>query len=207
MSAAAYFPQLIVSNTVTGITNTPWSPFNLAWTLGGGWFASVGFSFYGPDGYITGIHGTGGIGAPFWTFEPSIAVSYLAHGWNFTLHAAYDSNTANAYDHYQSGDQIFIDLTATKKFGKFEIGPVGYFTGQTTSDYDPNGVYAALAALHRPGIYSDPTAFALGGLLGYDFGPGVYATDEVYARDRAQGWRIWSYLSFPLWRPGPTPKF
>lgn len=86
----------------------------------------------------------------------------------------------------------------------------GYFTGQTTSDHDPKGVYAALAALHRPGIYSDPTAFALGGLLGYDFGPArllIYATDVVNARDRTQGWRIWSYLSFPLWRPGPTTKF
>jgi hypothetical protein len=195
-----------VKNTTSGIANTAWSPFNLAWKLGGGWFASVGFSFYGPDGYVTGVNGTNGIGAPFWTFEPSVAVSYLGHGWDLTLHAVYNSNTTNPYDQYRSGDQLFIDLTVTKKIGKFEFGPVGYFARQMTPDRDPNGVYAALAALGTPGIYNAPTALAVGGLLGYELGPvrlQIYATDEIYARDTTQGWKIWGNLTVPLWSPKP----
>ncbi len=198
-----------VKHTTGGIANTVWSPFNLTWKLGGDWFASVGFSFYGPDGYITGANGTRGIGAPFWTFEPSVAVSYLGQGWDLTLHAVYNGNTKNSYDQYRSGGQLFIDLTATKKFGNFEIGPVGYFTRQITPDRDPEGVYAALAALGAPGIYSAPTALAVGGLLGYDFGPArllIYATDEIYARDTTQGWKIWGDLTFPLWSPKSRPK-
>jgi outer membrane protein assembly factor BamB len=34
----------------------------------------------------------------------------------------------------RGGDQAFLDVTATKKFGKWEIGPVGYLAWQSTPD-------------------------------------------------------------------------
>jgi hypothetical protein len=191
-----------VESTTRGIANTTWSLFNLSWALGSDWFATAGFTFYAPNGYITGLNGTAGIGAPFWTFEPGVALSYLGHGWNLSATVVYDTNTTNPYDRYHSGDQLFVDLTATKKFGNFEIGPVAYFTRQVTPDSDPHGVYANLAALGVPGIDSAPTAFAPGGLLAYNFGAGrllVYATHDVYARDTTQGWKLWADLNFPLW--------
>ena len=82
-----------VKSTTRGIANTVWSPYNLSWKLGGDWFAAVGFTFYGPDGYITGANGTRGIGAPFWTFEPGVALIYLGIGWKLSATAVYDSNT------------------------------------------------------------------------------------------------------------------
>ena len=190
-----------VSNRIDGFPDTALSPVNLSWDLGNSWFVSAGFTFYGPDGSISGPLSTSGIGANFWTFEPSVAVSYLGGGYDLTAHLIYETNTANPTTKYRSGDQLFLDLTATKSFGKWEIGPVGYYTMQTTSDSDPNGVYAGLAAAGVPGIYSRPTAFALGGLVGYDLDPArlqVYATDEVFARYRTQGWKVWARMSFKL---------
>ena len=93
----------------------------------------------------------------YWTFEPHGAVSYLAGGWDLTAHFLYDFNTASAGHSspfagtpaaiigmgYRSGDQAFLDLTATKKYGKWEIGPVAYFEWQTTPDQPGAGFTCA----------------------------------------------------------------
>ena len=57
-------------------------------------------------------------------------------------------------------DGLYLDLTATKTFGKFEIGAVAY--GYT--DLPVNRNRALYANYARVGT------FAAGGLVGYDFG-------------------------------------
>ncbi|MDF9863783.1 hypothetical protein M2437_002765 [Methylorubrum pseudosasae] len=106
----------------------------------------------------------------------------------------------------QISDAFNLDLTATKKFGKFEIGAIGY----GTVNLDPN-----LLA-----FVNDPTSrigrggrFALGGLIGYDFGPfsvQAYVARDVVTtagvRESTDGWfRIVAPLYTPAAAPAPAP--
>jgi len=108
------------------------------------------------------------------------ALSYTRDGLNLTANVIYGIQLDSVTNRPQISacpapfglngcnlDFINIDLTATKKFGKWEFGPVAY--GSTD--------------LTRPiAGYQKQSDFAVGGLLGYDFGPltlQAYATTEV----------------------------
>jgi hypothetical protein len=50
--------------------------------------------------------------------------------------------------------------------------------------------------------------FAVGGLIGYDFGPAklnLIVTDDVHSRSTADGWMFMTNLSFRLWGPDVRP--
>jgi hypothetical protein len=47
---------------------------------------------------------------------------------------------------YRSGDLLIVDLTATKKFGAWEIGPVAVAKWQTTEDRPGAGASCATMA-------------------------------------------------------------
>lgn len=113
---------------------------------------------------------------------------------------------------YHTGDQLFIDWNALYRWGKLEIGPVGYFKFQTTSDSPGSGYTCAqLAAspFYGPSLSCGRAEdIALGGEIGYDFGPAeleVWATDSVYTRDDFKGASIFTRLSFKLDNPAPAP--
>ena len=196
------------------VHNTYVNPVALSWNLGNGLFASGGFGFYIPDGSRYNLTAN----PDYWTFEPHAAVSYLANGWDLTAHFLYDFNTASAgYSSpfagtpaaafgmgYRSGDQAFLDLTGTKKFGKWEIGPVAYFEWQTNSDQPGSGFTCAqMLAATKIGC-GRATDYALGGLVGYDWGPvalKVLLTESVYHSDELGGFALWTKLSFPIWAP------
>ena len=68
-------------------------------------------------------------------------------------------------------DFINVDLTATKKFGKWQFGPVAYAAADLTSPI---------------ASYPKQTQGAIGGLFGYDFGPvtlQAYVTTNVFERN------------------------
>jgi len=196
------------------VHNTWVTPVSLSWNLGKGWFASAGFAFYAPDG--SSYDKTAN--PDYWTFEPHAAVSYLADGWNLTASFAYDVNTASA-GHvgafagtpaaafgigYRSGDQAFLDITATKKFGNWEIGPVAYLEAQTTSDRPGGGASCAQMAAATGAICGRATDLAIGGLIGYDFGRialKLILTESVYTKDEFGGFAMWTKVSFPLFAP------
>lgn len=99
------------------------------------------------------------------TYRFGVAGSYTGDGWNITANL-----TANIYDSpgrfggpigaaigpIRLSDALNFDLTATKTFGNFEIGAVGY----GTYNFDISQFSAAVGNRGR---------FALGGLVGYDF--------------------------------------
>jgi hypothetical protein len=209
---AIFYPEL---------SNTWITPIALSWNLGSGWFSNVGFALHVPDGSSY----NNSTNPDYWTYEPHAAITYLANGWNLTSNFTYDVNTASAGHTgvfagtplaafgfgYRSGDQAFLDLTATKTINNWEIGPVAYFMWQTTPDR-PGGGYscAALAATTRSLVTCGrATDYAIGGLIGYDFGPvalKLFLTDSVYTRDNLGGLAVWTKLSFRLWGPdAPAP--
>ncbi|MCJ2012894.1 transporter [Methylobacterium sp. J-076] len=148
------------------------------------------------------------------TYRFGVAGSYTGDGWNITANL-----TANIYDSpgrfggpvgavlgpFRLSDALNFDLTATKTFGNFEIGGVGY----GTYNFDISPFSAAAGNRGR---------FALGGLVGYDFK--VFKVQAYVARDVVTGATIpatafrgardnystdgWVRFIIPLYSPAPV---
>jgi hypothetical protein len=96
-------------------------------------------------------------------------------------------------------DFVNVDLTAGRKFGKSQVAWVGYYSTDVSTPV-PN--------------YAKPGQFAMGGLLGYDFGPLVlqgYLTTDVWERNYGgHDIRGWARIVLPLQSvfgapPAPAP--
>ncbi|WP_232631537.1 transporter [Methylobacterium sp. Leaf118] len=146
------------------------------------------------------------------TYRFGVAGSYTGDGWNVTANLTYNfydspatfsgNNVFGTRGPYNISDALNLDLTATKKFGKFEIGAIGY----GTVNLDPN-------LLVRPGVLGSGTIgrggrFLLGGLIGYDFGP--FTTQFYVARtvartsDAFDSTEGWFRIIAPIYTP-PAP--
>jgi hypothetical protein len=191
----------------TGVQNTSYnaSVYNpalfgqLAWDLGNGFGFSYALgSYFGIDQPVS------------WSstsLNQRFALSYTANDWNLTANVVYGIQFDSVTNRPQispcpaplsfSGcnpDFINIDLTATKKFGKWEFGAVAY--GSTD--------------LTRPiAGYQKQSQFAVGGLMGYDFGPiklQAYATTEVFEQNYGgRDTRGWLRMIVPIWTPEAAP--
>jgi hypothetical protein len=216
--SAAAGPPFAGATVYPTLQNTWINPLMLSWDFKTGWFASAGVAVFIPDGsrYDNSPN------PDYLSYQLHGAVSYLGDGWDLTAHLVYEVNTPSSGHTgvfartpfaafgagYRSGDQVFLDLTATKKFGKWELGPIAYFKQQATSDSPGGGVSCAgMSALTGSLLNCGQAAQgALGGLVGYDFGPvalKVMVTDTVYSRDYFQGLNVWTKLAFRLWQPEP----
>jgi hypothetical protein len=226
------------------ILNTYVNPLNFSWNLGRGLYIAAGLGFVAP----TGSTYAGSVVPDYWTVRPHVAVSYLGEGLNLTVSALYDINTASQGNTglyqiiarnpatapavaallsgpadpgvgYTTGNYLYVDWTATKKFGSWELGPVGFFKYQTTDD-SPGGINPAtasawtcaqLTAAKLPTCGKDVNIGA-GLLIGYDFGPVnmkfIYA-NAFYSRDAIgsnTGSQFFLKTSFKLWSPDEASK-
>ena len=175
----------------SGIFN-PFLSGQLAWDLGHGW----GFSYM--LGYYTAVQGT--ISTSSNSINQRFALSYTANGWNLTT-----NNILGIVDHpltnYPHGspcptlpskgcntDFYNNDLTATKTFGKWEFGGVGYFSTDLNTPIQG---------------YKKQSQFAMGILLGYNLGPAIlqtYLTRDVYQRNYGgYDTRLWSSIALKVW--------
>lgn len=138
----------------------------LAWDLGHGWGFSNVIGGYAPIKSDVGAV----LGGNFWTFNERAALSYTADDWNLTAHLIYGSSGHDRSTRVQTqNDYLNLDLTATRRFGKWEAGLVGYNS-------------ADLSTAARNSASGRQRQFALGGLLGYNFGPlsmQMYLTHDV----------------------------
>lgn len=205
------FADATVGNPInaqqTGIHNTFIVPVELSWKLGqSGFYAKAGLGMYVPDGSIQGPNGLSSVGSPWWTLQPELYLSYLRDGWNFTIGLFDEINTKNTITGYRSGDVLHAEFTATKRIGKWTVGPVAYYLGQVTNDTS-SAFYGNAINVNRYNIW------AVGGLVGYDFGPvnlTVWAFDDVHADVQGltpatgsvgRGWSGFLQLSYRLWAP------
>jgi hypothetical protein len=201
MASVGSSQSALVNTTsqASGMHNTYFVPVELSWKLGGGFVVKTGVGIYAPDGTITngsgsGANGLGNVGAPFWTFQPEILVSYLANGWNLTAAVYEEFNTKNSVDGYTTGNILHADFTATHSFGKWTIGPVASYTGQVTNDSCGSGctVSSPFPGFLAPafggsipgtaGQAQKYSIWSVGGLVEYNFGPAslqVWATFPV----------------------------
>jgi hypothetical protein len=206
-----------VNEQSAGMHNTFLVPVELSWKLGdSGLAVKTGLGIYTPDGTVTGAYGTGNAGSPYWTYQPELIVSYLKDGWNLSAAIYEEFNTRNSVSQYTSGDILHADFTATKTIGKWTFGPVAYYYGQVSNDSCGAGCLYGTGTLLNPQRFN---IWAVGGLVGYDFGPAnlsVWATQEVSAKASnpaavaatgsdfslvPQGTTVLATLSYRLWGP------
>ncbi len=164
-----------------------YNPFfagQLAWDLGNGF----GFS-YALGTYI-GVRND--VAFDSTSLNQRFALSYTGDGWNLTANAIWGVHE-HGLTTTENPDFLNIDLTATKKFGKWELGLVGY--GSTD--------------LNDPAHNGKQSQFALGPLLGYDFGPvtvQAYITHDVHERNYGgHDTRLWTRFIIPIWTPPAPP--
>ncbi|WP_116140231.1 SphA family protein [Trinickia diaoshuihuensis] len=152
------------STKTSGFFNTILTPAILSWDLGHGFFTSAAMSVYLPNGhhqYVNGVPAQTSYANDYWTAEPSFAVTYLAHGWNFTINNVFDFNRTNATTDYHSGSAYYVDLTAAKTIGRWTLGVIGNYSRQFTDDRQYGRIVGNGNRFEH---------VLLGPMLGYNFG-------------------------------------
>ncbi len=147
-------------------------------------------------------------------------LSYVADGWKLAANLSFGQpgtsgsvtvwNTALGYTGNQIQPDYFnYDLTATKTFGKWEVGLVGFGSTDTS-----RAAWNSQGNLVHGVLPGEQAQFALGGLVGYSF-PGLtvqtYLTHDVYSSNyynlsdglpsKSYETRIWTRAIIPLWNP------
>jgi hypothetical protein len=160
----------------------PYFAAQLAWDLGGGW----GFS-YALGAYV-GVKNS--VGFDSTSLNQRFALSYTGNGWDATANVIWGVH-GDGVTTTINPDFVNVDLTATKKFGKWEFGAVGFYSTDLNNPL--------------PGVYVKKNQFAVGGLVGYNFGPVIlqtYLTRDVH-QEGYGGYdtRLWSRVIVPLGDP------
>jgi hypothetical protein len=128
------------SSSVDGLGDIEFWPVALSWSaLNNDLHVNCLGGIYAPTGgFQKNRLANQGLG--YWTFEPSLLVSYLGQkdGFEFTTFLGYDINTKNIKTDYQSGQFFHLDATVAQHlpFGKglIGIGANGFYFKQTTGD-------------------------------------------------------------------------
>ena len=133
------------------------------------------------------------------------AISYTGNDWAITANVIYGTHLESVTDRPQlspcpipasvqfptglgcNPDFINVDLTVGHSFGKWQVAWVGYYSSDLT----------------EPILgYAKQSQFAMGGLLGYDFGAVIlqgYLTTDVYERNYGgHDIRGWVRVVLPL---------
>ena len=163
----------------------------LSWDLGHGW----GFT------YLLGAYFD--VDSPVAYSSTSLnqqfGLSYIGNGWDLTANTIWGINfdqvnrdpqgfpcpTAPAFG--CNNNFLNVDLTATKQFGKWELGPIGFYATDISTPVAD---------------YRRQSKAAIGGLVGYWAGPfilQIYGTTEFYEENYGgKDSRVWSRLAIPL---------
>jgi hypothetical protein len=195
-----YRDPLAIGGRSTFYAQTIYNPFvagQIAWNLGNGFSVS-----YLAGAYI-GISNAGTFDNAFnhTTFHQQLALAYHGGGWNATANLMYGivgnqgscSATFLVPDACQNNDYFNYDLALTHTFGKWEVGMVGY--GSTD--------------VNSPSWHASQAQFALGGLIGYNFGPVItqfIVSTDVYTQNyNNKQTQFLAHVIVPLWAP-EAPK-
>lgn len=187
-------PELDLGNNAQGsFAAGMYNPFLAGWI---GWNLGNGFSFSYLAGVYIGISG-GDFGDAFNqnTFRQDLSFAYHNNGWNLVSNLRFGIVGDNQTTHLANPDYFNYEVSLTKTIGKWEVGMVTF--GSTDVGNGPTPVY-----LHQ-------SQFAMGGLVGYNFGPVItqlYLTTDVYEQNYGgHDTRLWTRVIIPLWSP-EAPK-
>ena len=150
--------QVSIDNPV-GLNKAGWAnplvEASLKWDLGNHFYFGVHEGVHLPvDSSLTQI----GVTYDFASFMQVAALTYLNDGWNLTATLAYGTGRNGTVPGSFAPAWLNYDLTATKTFGKWEIGPIAFGSADLSSPY-----YG----------YARQSQFAMGGLVGYNYASGA----------------------------------
>jgi hypothetical protein len=168
---------------------------SIAWNFGNGWNASLRAGAWLNSTQTLPMI----LGRNYTAFMGGGSISYVANGWNLTATGLWGSGGDGNHHFNQSQNPWFnLDLTATRKFGKAEIGVIAYGSWDTDCAYD---------------FCSKSSEFAIGGLVGYDFGSFIMQAKlagdvEAQNINQVAGYdakevRGTINIIKPLWNPAP----
>ncbi len=190
-----------------GIYN-PFVAGQIAFNLGNGFSVSyLAGAYIGVTGSALSVGGATVVTNPFnqTTFHQQLALAYHMNGWNATANIIYgmvgqNSGAINVLG--ANGNYFNYDLGLTKTIGKWEVGIVG--AGSNVAGYgnrNLTGVQGAYSA--------SASQFALGGLIGYNFGPVItqftLMTDLTVSGYTGKETIGFAHIIVPLWNP-EAPK-
>ena len=186
----------------------------IAWNLHNGWNFGLHAGVYlASDQAVAQT-----LGRDYAAFQGIAAISYIKNGWNLSATGIYGTGgnpeknpfpqSIIANIQTQQGDWFNLDLTATRKFGKLETGFIAYGSWDLSNsthglltgapDCVKNYLSGGIGACKQ-------SQFALGSLVGYDFGS--FVAQAKIAADVAQenynGREVRGTLTIikPLWNP------
>ncbi|MFJ7440998.1 transporter [Methylorubrum thiocyanatum] len=174
------------SPSLLGLYNTYFGS-QLTWDLGGG--LGVGYRL---SGYVPM---KSEVAYNYGTIEHRFGASYVGNGWNLTANFQLGTPFADqSTGRMTAPNYLNLDLTATKKFNNWELGPIAYGSVDISRPYSS---------------YAKQGQFAVGGLIGYDFGPVIVqlkgSTDVVERNYGGRDVRGWANIIVPLWVNTPSP--
>jgi hypothetical protein len=111
----------------------------------------------------------------YFAVDTALSLSWMHDGWTISGRVYYTANTKDQIIDYRSGNVLGTEETISKRLGKWTIGVTGFTQNQVQKDTG-----AAVAELYGPSALISGrkmSAYGVGGLVGYDFGPVI-----------AQGW-------------------
>ncbi len=207
---AAVGPEKTDSYDDTGVPYVIFSPFVLAWHLQEGKFhiAASMADVYIPAGQDDG--NMAAVGRNFWTFEPVVALTYLAGDWEFSAKLMYDFSTSQ--DDYATvygfevdrdpGQEFHADYSISYAFSpSFRLGLNGYYYTQTTDDsYDiDTSIPAPVQALLRDDEDNHSTVFAAGPGIWYNYKNMFFSLRnqwEMAAENKTEGYNVWAKFTY-----------
>jgi hypothetical protein len=154
-----------------GAYNTVLVPYVLSWKLPCDWHIATGLNIglndptSSPATADTLGSGPFDAFAPsgngYYTFAPTLGLSWLHAGWNLSVGLNYSINTKDNGTDYTSGNMLAVNYTATYTYGKWTFGVGAGEESQLTTDSD------------RFGSIPDSKAevWTAGPIIGYNFGP------------------------------------
>ncbi len=173
--------------------------------VGLNWNLGDGFGFKIMEG--ANLPATGQIArADYTAFQQNVAFAYVGHEWELNADAIFgtgqSASPANVFPlstvlgntRATGGPAWFnLDLTAFHVFDKWQLGGIGYYSSDLSSPYTG---------------YARQSQFALGGIVGYNFGPvtiQLKLSRDVYEQNYGgYDTRGWMNIIFPIWNPAPS---
>ena len=181
----------------------------LSWDLGHGW----GF------GYLLGAYLDRDTPVAYSSssLNQRFALSYTGNGWDLTANTIWGINSDQVNNDPQGSpcprsperacnpNFLNVDLTGTKRFGKWELGPIGFYATDISTPMRGYNRQSKAAIGGLVAYYLDLPTIRSGGLQAI---LQVYGTTEIYERNYGgEDTRVWSRLTLPLGEPPPPPEF
>jgi hypothetical protein len=135
----------------------------------------------------------------FFSFEPSVALSWLSNGWNISGKVYADINTRDQSIDYTSGTVLGTEESITKRFDKWNLGLAGFTQTQLNKDSG-----SAVALVNGPLAAADghfSNNYGAGPFVGYNFGPvdlDVFFQQTFGTTNDTGGFLLFTRLVVPL---------